>query len=830
MSDDTHTGTKHTSILTESKDFSDPLSSSKSYDVQQHPLIRSLCESHINDLYLDQLRESELFQMEYAQHKLRDKDYEGAFIVFGKVELKIEFMNHPITLDTLQTGDIIFGTAFSQHFMPLTVDLGANDAMGSSGFVLSRVDYTECQFFEFSITDNLDLFNSFVAQKDVLLQIADILSFSYNFEHFYLCNSTIRRRIVNFLSMRNVRLADVTRSELLYTSGALVENANSVKRQSLLLDFIQLDLLQVPDDIEVVICEFLSSFIAMNLLPIIRDVLRMMEFRIFIKLMELQDINVLNTNICKRFNSKRYTHRKTRSFLREELPIIDSFSSAEFSPSGSQTDLHNLDKKIEKEKEKEDDKVRDIDTVAGFDNIEAIQVETLDVVDLMHFDDPLTGAQTPTDVRAMGLNFDLLSARMAELGYNIVDDSPKLNLVKKSHKIDYHTNQRLMNSSQFVDSEASLTSFQLDVPVLRSTAIPASPVPVSVDIFEDKDISFFNILKDTLVEAGALNYEHIEALDRCCSDAGVFLSNKFDVTPFARRPTNTYYLFYYLCHFLGIIKAFNLREANLRNFCFDILETMNADADYHGRTHILDVLYVVVLWAAQAKIEQFTPEETLALVLACFGHDSGHPGLSEACLRKIGHEIVEAFPGASPLEKLHFRITKHSILHSGLLSHLGDVTVSLILKKVEILILATDMGRHMAVLSEGKTLKGMKLKNLSEDKRLLFLQLLIKAADISNVSRHFGLAKKWAQRYYSEVQTMSNDHPIFKPDLKPPLPKNIQEVANQQIGFISFLVKPLFQMVVDIYPNIQFTLDTIDRNVQKYKIILENEEGNGSSE
>ena len=43
-----------------------------------------------------------------------------------------------------------------------------------------------------------------------------------------------------------------------------------------------------------------------------------------------------------------------------------------------------------------------------------------------------------------------------------------------------------------------------------------------------------------------------------------------------------------------------------------------------------------------------------------------------------------------------------------------------------------------------------------------------------------------------------------------------------QIGFMNYIVGPLFISIVEIFPELNFLLDNLNNNVEKYKKIHEN--------
>ncbi|KAL0233449.1 hypothetical protein PCE1_001964 [Barthelona sp. PCE] len=785
------------------------------------------------DTILDQVAADQpdlLMSREQVQAEIKDLSCRNCYFVYkGEVNLEYQLFNHPIRVAKLTMGDAVLGTSYYNVLLkkpPIDETMGFDgDGLGSTEFSLNPINDDPIQFIRYCPFERELIVNAHDKyQISVQGIFSELLKIDFSFKHFYLCSKSLQRNVKNFLSIRNL---DIEKFKI-----SMDDFFVNTSRY----------LPDLPKDVDLIhMMNFKNYLIETHTDFMNNEIARNVFGNVFLVMLQLS--SKCSTTTVEDNDSKTIVKDKYLSPHLKELDISSQPCSALTSPTREHV-------------------------------AQEMPVVT-DVTDYLCFDDNVYGIESAEntddeDIKVKGVDMNLLNQRFDELGIAVAtsvqksNDTSRISSKQPSrsvsaddlfklghfHELERDISQSVLDltstevSYEEHDSDFNLASSSFDtddgtsgpendginyppedghMSFLVASCVDLSSFDLSI---VDDESCFFLIVKEILSDMKVLDFQHLQILQESCIDSGPFLTNKFDVTAFSRRPITSYYLVLVLFQFLGIIKLFSLNESSLRDFCYSIFETMSQNNAYHGRSHILDVLYVITYWLADPKtIGYITPEETLALAIAAFCHDAGHPGLNEACLRKIKHPIVMAFPNQSPLEQLHWRITKHSTISSGLIAHLGTETIINIMDMVEKLILATDMSRHSKILQEAEQLQGFTLEELPQQKRLLFLQLIIKAADIANVSRPFKLAKRWAQRYYREVQEMIGEHKVFIPLLNPPLPQSLVDICRQQLGFIGFLAAPLFEILSQCYPPIAAAVDVINSNVFKYKSIIEKREG-----
>ena len=124
-------------------------------------------------------------------------------------------------------------------------------------------------------------------------------------------------------------------------------------------------------------------------------------------------------------------------------------------------------------------------------------------------------------------------------------------------------------------------------------------------------------------------------------------------------------------------------------------------------------------------------------------------------------------------------------------------------------IMATDMGQHGAIMSSCKerfsaadfdAASYFKVTNDGEDENArMLLKLLIKASDISNPARPKPVADRWNQLCYEEFYAEGDEDRIKGRDLNPLHDRHNNIIPKSSVGFISFVVTPIFGTSVVLF-------------------------------
>lgn len=208
---------------------------------------------------------------------------------------------------------------------------------------------------------------------------------------------------------------------------------------------------------------------------------------------------------------------------------------------------------------------------------------------------------------------------------------------------------------------------------------------------------------------------------------------------------------------------------------------------YHDFRHCVDVMQFSFFLLAQDDVRQLLatsttgtlhPEECLfTLLVACLCHDAGHTGWTNAIHRSLPDDaLVREFGPESPLEKMHAKHCRELVLRGKIVDRLLTDSATF-LDTCEGLILSTDMEKHRELLAAFHVEPANEL-----------LGVVIKVADISNVTREFEEAKCWAKRLEAETKEHPNSTAAAA---AVPLHKSVT-------GFSTLFAIPMAEVLLDV--------------------------------
>ncbi|CAL9736971.1 3',5'-cyclic-nucleotide phosphodiesterase 2 [Monosporozyma servazzii] len=264
------------------------------------------------------------------------------------------------------------------------------------------------------------------------------------------------------------------------------------------------------------------------------------------------------------------------------------------------------------------------------------------------------------------------------------------------------------------------------------------------------DIEFAKILS---------NYDHeLESLPHGLPDKEYYI-NLFNDWNFSALNLTTRQLIIGGFHLLSTLAEqanIEIPENDLLLLLFTLEASYHQINRFHNFKHAIDVMQAT--WNLCKILLPGNHELTLLICLAAIGHDIGHPGTNNSL---FGDEcdLSKLFKKTSVLENFHFQMFNEIIktiwpsvleLSAGTLDGRKHHEISeddCIIKKA---ILATDMSFHanyVQVLSD---------KTRSEITTMEIISFILKAADISNVTRPLDVSAKWAFLITLEFKDCAN--------------------------------------------------------------------------
>lgn len=248
---------------------------------------------------------------------------------------------------------------------------------------------------------------------------------------------------------------------------------------------------------------------------------------------------------------------------------------------------------------------------------------------------------------------------------------------------------------------------------------------------------------------------------------------------------------------------------------------------YHNKIHAADVTQSIhVLLNSKALESVFTDLEIFAAIFSATIHDVDHPGLTNQYLINTCSELAIMYNDESVLENHHLAVAFKILQHESrdIFSNIPKNKRQIIRKMVIEMVLATDMSKHMSLLAELKTMVESKkvagsgyivLEHYQD--RLRVLQNMLHCADLGNPTKPLELYKAWVDRVMSEFFLQGDREYSEGLEISPMCDRKNASVEKSQVGFIDFIVHPLWESWADLVaPDAQEILDTLEYNRNWY--------------
>ncbi|XP_041103399.1 high affinity cAMP-specific 3',5'-cyclic phosphodiesterase 7A-like isoform X4 [Polyodon spathula] len=253
-------------------------------------------------------------------------------------------------------------------------------------------------------------------------------------------------------------------------------------------------------------------------------------------------------------------------------------------------------------------------------------------------------------------------------------------------------------------------------------------------------------------------------------------------------------LTFHLFKLYGLTEIFHLDMVKLRSFLVMVQEDYRSRNPYHNAVHAADVTQAMHCYLKEPKLaKSLTPWDILLALLAATTHDLDHPGVNQPFLIKTNHYLATLYKNTSVLENHHWRSAVGLLRESGLFAHLPLEDRLRIERELGSLILATDISRQNEYLLQFRT--HLDRKDLCLDDaghRHFILQMALKCADICNPCRTWELSKHWSEKVTEEFFHQGDIEKKHKLDVSPLCDSQTQTIENIQMGFMTYVVKPLF--------------------------------------
>ncbi|XP_072299225.1 3',5'-cyclic-AMP phosphodiesterase 4C isoform X3 [Eucyclogobius newberryi] len=321
--------------------------------------------------------------------------------------------------------------------------------------------------------------------------------------------------------------------------------------------------------------------------------------------------------------------------------------------------------------------------------------------------------------------------------------------------------------------------------------------------------------------------EHEDALAREMNDLNKWGLNIFRVAEFSNnRPLSC--TMFAIFQERDLLKNFRIPVDTFVTYIMTLEDHYHANVAYHNSLHAADVTQSThVLLSTPALDAVFTDLEILAALFAAAIHDVDHPGVSNQFLINTNSELALMYNDESVLENHHLAVG-FKLLHEDncdIFQNLSKRQRQSLRKLVIDMVLATDMSKHMSLLADLKTMvetkkvtsSGVLLLDHYTD-RIQVLRNMVHCADLSNPTKPLAVYRQWTERIMEEFFRQGDKERERGMEISPMCDKHTASVEKSQVGFIDYIVHPLWETWGDlVHPDAQEILDTLEDNRDWYQ-------------
>ncbi|CAK8998147.1 unnamed protein product [Durusdinium trenchii] len=257
---------------------------------------------------------------------------------------------------------------------------------------------------------------------------------------------------------------------------------------------------------------------------------------------------------------------------------------------------------------------------------------------------------------------------------------------------------------------------------------------------------------------------------------------------------------------------------------------------FHNFGHAVDVQAVIVKTMKLVEADSFLSNlEQFSLLVAGLGHDIGHMGLNNVFLSEVGHELAIKYNDKSPLENMHCsalyqllgkpetqlfahlsaddykearRICVEVILHTDMMCHQNMVKDLNLLYQIHSEVIQPVRETRTTVRKSNWKRKTMHNEVPSDpmavfaapENKMLVMDAIVHSADVSNPAREWAVTQAWAERCLDEFFAQGDQERAEGVPVQFLNDREKLNRPNSQIGFIEFMIAPLFAAQIWLWP------------------------------
>ena len=289
----------------------------------------------------------------------------------------------------------------------------------------------------------------------------------------------------------------------------------------------------------------------------------------------------------------------------------------------------------------------------------------------------------------------------------------------------------------------------------------------------------------------------------------------------------------------GLVTTLGLDPRRVIRFAEAARDSYWRDNPFHNAFHGLHVCQAVSMLLERTGLHALLPPlEQFALLVAGLCHDVDHPGVSNAFLVAVEDELAVTYNDMPDVLENH-----HAAVSIGLMRDVArgtDIVFGLSaaqkrrVRQVLIAgILATNMSKHFDVIvPRARGLQHPLCRPLNADgtprseaslasERVALGELILHAADLSGQVLSWPLASEWSDRIVREFQAQAHLEAGCGLVCTPHMANLVspEAIANLQIGFLEYVLAPLWRPLADTFPGLADRVEMLESNARQHRVL-----------
>ncbi|KAJ3242929.1 High affinity cAMP-specific 3',5'-cyclic phosphodiesterase 7A [Chytriomyces hyalinus] len=291
-----------------------------------------------------------------------------------------------------------------------------------------------------------------------------------------------------------------------------------------------------------------------------------------------------------------------------------------------------------------------------------------------------------------------------------------------------------------------------------------------------------------------------------------------------------FYIGYHLFLKHNLLTKHKIPESVFRNWLTRIEHGYRGNNPYHNAIHAADVAHSMNYYITRPRVwNQLTPEEHFASLVAAIIHDFMHPGVNNTFLINTCDPLATRYNDLAVLENFHCS-TVFELMSANpemdILKGLAPEAQRTVRETIVSAVLATDIAAHFDWIGKFKnkvsgTSGSSGAAGINFDVKLdrrLVINMAIKCADVNNPSKPLAQCKYWTDKVMEEFFRQGDEELKRGVQVSMFMNRTTTDVPKCQIGFIDFIVLPLFEVwSAFMQEDVQTQMQNIAINKQFWK-------------